>query len=163
MTKYFFLLISVSMMTLLPSCKSDSNTSIEDDDAIIQSDASPEEQAEAILQQKENETESLDSITQVENLVEVELEEVYVDKEKKAAEKKKILEEQLKKSPNKGKNCEDILKEYEELVNKFLQGGGANALSELAAWSNDPVFNTCKKDPNFKDRFMAIENKLEED
>jgi hypothetical protein len=163
MKRSFLLFLAISSLSLYTSCKSDSNVNTEDSDNVIQSDASPEEQAEAILQQKENASEELNDVTQVENIVDVELEEVVVDKEKQAAEKKKILEEQLKQSPNKGKDCDDILKEYEELVNKFLGGGGAKALKELSAWSNDPLYNTCKKDPKYKDRFTAIENKMEED
>lgn len=165
MKNYLLLLLSVATISLASSCKSDGsgNTVEEDQDAIIQADASAEEQAEAILQHNESTTEALDDITQVENMVDVELKEVVVDEKKKAEEKKKILEEQLKKSPNKGKDCNDMLKEYEALVDKFLSGGGIKALNELSAWSNDPLFNTCKKDPNYKDKFKAIENKMEEE
>lgn len=164
MKNYIFLVLSFSMLILNCSCKSDTNnTEDEDPNAIIQADASASEQAEAIMQQKENSAEALDEFTQVENIVDVKLEEVIVDEEKKAEEQKKILEEQLKKSPNKGKNCEDILKEYEDLVNKFLKGGGVKVLNELSLWTNDPLYNTCKKDPKYRDKFIAIENKMEEE
>lgn len=145
------------------ACKQDVKSEPLDSEGVIQSDASTEEQAEAILENIEEQNAALEDIDQVENTVEVELEEVFVDEEKKAQEKKEILEAQLDKSPNKGKTCDDMLKEYEDLVNKYLNGGGVAALKELSSWSNDPLFNTCKKNPAYKDKFAAIEEKMEED
>ena len=147
----------------LMACKQDVKSESLDPEGVIQSDASTEEQAEAILENMEVQDSALEQIAQVENMVDIELEEVIVDEAKKAQEKKEILEAQLDKSPNKGKTCDDMLKEYEDLVNKYLSGGGVAALKELSSWSNDPLFNTCKKNPAFKDKFAAIEEKMEED
>ena len=162
MNRYF--LIVLGLFISISACKQDSpQGEALDPEGVIISDASAEEQAEAILENMEEKDEALDDIAQVENEVEVELEEVVVDEEKKAAEKKKILEEQLDNSPNKGKNCDDMLKEYEALVDKYLGGGGVSVLKELSEWTNDPLFNTCKNNPAYKDKFAAIEEKMNEE
>lgn len=97
----------------------------------------------------------------VSNEVEVEMEEVTIDKEKQREEKKAILKEQLKESPNLGKDCESILKEYEELVEKYVSGADKTAvLKKLEGWANDPIFNKCKKNPEYKDRFYDLEEKM---
>lgn len=97
----------------------------------------------------------------VANEVEFELEEVTVDKEAVLAQKKEILKEQLKASPNLGKDCDSIIKEYEELVAQYLKGENEGAvLTKLAEWANDPLFNNCKKNPDYKDKFFELEEKM---
>ena len=97
----------------------------------------------------------------VSNEVEVEMEEVTVDKEKAREVKKAILKEQLMESPNLGKDCESILKEYSELVDKYIGGQDTDAvLKKLEGWANDPIFNKCKKSDEYKDRFFDLEEKM---
>ncbi len=72
-----------------------------------------------------------------------------------------VLKEQLMESPNLGKDCESILKEYSELVDKYIGGQDTDAvLKKLEGWANDPIFNKCKKSDEYKDRFFDLEEKM---
>lgn len=97
----------------------------------------------------------------IESEVEVELEEVVRDEKAEMEQKMEIKKEQLKSSPNLGKSCDDILKDYEDLVDKFLKDPtNETILKQFADWANDPLFNKCKSDPAYADKFIAAEDKM---
>ncbi|WP_235299141.1 hypothetical protein [Portibacter marinus] len=153
-TKFFLLVL------LFASCKTDQTQS---NDEITEEKV--EDLAEDLLAEELADVDGFESESAqgggVGNEVEVKLEEVSVDQEKLIEQKREILKEQLKESPNLGKDCESILKEYAELVDKYVSGEDKDAvIKRLAEWANDPIYNKCKKDDAYKDRFYQLEEKM---
>jgi hypothetical protein len=71
-----------------------------------------------------------------------------------------IVVQQLSSSPFRGKSFEEIYNFYEAKVNEYLKTKDKKILSEIADFSNDPLFNGCKKMDNFKNKFNELEKKL---
>ena len=71
-----------------------------------------------------------------------------------------IVVQQLSSSTFRGKSFEEIYKFYEAKVNEYLKTKDKKILSEIADFSNDPLFNGCKKMDNFKNKFNELEKKL---
>lgn len=162
--KNLYLILGLFIIVGATSCKSD-NASTEEMTEEVKEEAA-EELAEDFVAKQLAEAEAaalaaMDENTGVKNEVEVKLEEVDVDKEAVIEQKKEILKEQLKESPNLGKDCESILKDYEKLVTQYVNGENEEGvLAQLAKWANDPVFNNCKKNAEYKDRFFELEEKM---
>lgn len=160
MVKIFSLTVLCTIFLINTSCKSDATSSTEEI-----SEEKVEDMAEDLLEEELAMVEELEATEEPEgtvaNEVEVELEEVKVDREKELAQKREILKEQLKESPNLGKDCESILKEYSDLVDKYVSGEDKDAvIAQLAKWANDPIYNKCKKDDVYKDRFFELEERM---
>lgn len=79
-----------------------------------------------------------------------------VTKEEIEKKKKDVIE----RSPNKEKSCADILKEYQQVIDNFLESKNEADLLPLDEWDNDPFFNDCRKKDEFKDLFNEWEEKL---
>ncbi len=127
------------------------------------SDASVEDIAEDYIAQQLAEAEAEAAMTEgaVGNEVEVDMKSVTVDQAKVIEQKKEILKEQLKESPNLGKDCESILEEYGKLVDQFVKGTDKDeVMKKLIEWANDPIFNKCKKNPEYKEKFYILESKM---
>lgn len=157
MRNYILTLFAVSIFALI-SCNSDKSSSVEE-----MTEENVEEMAEDLLAQEMAalEEEASSDEEAVTNEVEVALDEVDVDEEAALEQKKEIKKEQLKASPNLGKDCESLLKEYEVMVDKYLKGEDKDGvLKQMAIWANDPIFNRCKKDDAFKDKFFELEEKM---
>ena len=160
--KTFIFSIALFMVLSLFACKSDNSADTEDiSDETVEAmvdDIIEEQMAEIELAENADEQTKASTVA---NEVEFELEEVKIDVEKKKAQKKEILSEQYKDSPNRGKDCDRIMKDYEALVNKYLkQEDVEGVLKELGTWANDPIYNRCKKDPAYKDKFYELEEKM---
>jgi hypothetical protein len=158
MRNFIFYIFIVTILSL-GGCKSDGSASGEMTEENVEDIAADIlEQELAMAEELEEETDEAGTVS---NEVEVEMEEVTVDKEKEREVKKAILKEQLKESPNLGKDCESILKEYSELVDKYISGKDKDVvLKKLEGWANDPIFNKCKKSDEYKDRFFDLEEKM---
>lgn len=160
--KNIYFIFSIIILGFI-SCNSDGASSGEVTEEAV------EELAEDFIEKQLAEAEAealanMDEETGVTNEVEVDMEEVSVDVAAKKEQKKEILKEQLKESPNLGKDCESILKEYETLVNQFIKGENVEGvIAQLTKWANDPLFNNCKKNAEYKDRFYDLEEKMNAD
>ncbi len=83
----------------------------------------------------------------------------------KGIDKAKVVEdikELVAESDNKGKTCETMYTEYEALINKLVKDkNNKNLLEELETWSNDIIFQQCKKrDILFSEKVDALSDKL---
>ncbi len=153
------LLLAFFTSLILFSCKSDSVPAEEVTEEDVEKVA--EDLIAEQLAQAEAEAAALAEEETVANEVEVEMDEVNVDQAAKIEEKKEILKEQLKESPNLGKDCESLLKEYGELVDQYVKGENQDAvLAQLAKWSNDVIFNKCRKNPDYADKFYELEDRM---
>ena len=96
--------------------------------------------------------------------LELKLKKVEVDpKEQKRKEEKKkeILTDLIKDSPNIKKTCSEVLEEYEKIVKEYLAAKDKDAvLDKLIKWSNDPIYNNCKKQSAYKARFDQLEDEM---
>ena len=160
--KTFVFSLALFIVLGLFACKSDSSVDPEDisEEAVEEMVDDMIEEQMAEIEVPEDADEETKAST-VANEVEFEMEEVKIDVEKKKAQKREILKEQYKDSPNLGKDCDSIMKDYEALVGKYLkQEDVEGVLKQLAIWANDPIFNKCKKDPAYKDKFFELEEKM---
>ena len=73
-----------------------------------------------------------------------------------------IKEEQIEKSPIKEKTCADIFEEYQTVVKAFIESGDEEKLKPLFEWSNDPFFNDCRANTDFKTKFDEWEEMMNE-
>jgi len=163
--KNLFVYALIFSMFSFVSCGGDQSASATEEVSAEVTEEKVEDLAADILEQElameEEVEEAVSDDGAVANEVEVEMEEVTIDIEKQKEQKKAILKEQLKESPNLGKDCESILKEYTDLVDKYISGADKDAvLKKLQGWANDPIFNKCKKSSEYKDRFFDLEEKM---
>lgn len=89
---------------------------------------------------------------------------VIVESTKMKPESKKkrdsIVIQQVASSIFRGKSFDEIYQIYESKVNDYLKSKDKKVLQEIADFSNDPLFNGCKKLDQFKKRFNDLEKKL---
>lgn len=74
-----------------------------------------------------------------------------------------IVVQQLTESPFRGKSTYEIFAVYEGKVNEYLKTKNKKILTEIADFSNDPLFNVCRKLEAYKSKFRALEKKLNGD
>ena len=160
-----FLLLSLAMV----ACKSDSqsDTSGSDSDGMIEDNSEielKEEEKEELVKALVEEVEEEPVVEEVEltNLKDFDAEGAKQKAQEAKEARKEIVSEQIEKSVNKGKDCAQIAKEYEAVVNKFIETQDDSALDPLMEWANDPVFNACKKDAEFKKKIDALDAKMAE-
>jgi len=89
---------------------------------------------------------------------------IVIESSKMKPESKKkrdsIVIQQVASSLFRGKSFDEIYQIYESKVNDYLKSKDKKVLQEIADFSNDPLFNGCKKLDQFKKRFNGLEKKL---
>jgi len=89
---------------------------------------------------------------------------IVIESSKMKPESKKkrdsIVIQQVASSLFRGKSFDEIYQIYESKVNDYLKSKDKKVLQEIADFSNDPLFNGCKKLDQFKKRFNDLEKKL---
>ena len=154
---YLFFSILLSFALILSSCTNDKTTNHEGNDEALET--------EDILDVLTNPTgqDSTSTLNEnVQNSSDLSEEEKMKAKQHEE-ERKKIIADQMKESPNKGKDCDAVLKDYEKLVNNILKDGFSKHLEEMNKWNNDPLYNACKKLEQYKAKFEALNEKMNED
>jgi hypothetical protein len=77
------------------------------------------------------------------------------------AERKAAIEEGIKKSILKEKTCEEIFGEYKEIAEQYLSTKDDKILLKLSAWTNDPIYMSCRKKGAFKAQFEELRKKVD--
>ncbi len=164
--KDFIILITFSLLFSLHSCQEESksqNTSQIEATVVEEIIKDTEEIVEP-------ETEIIEKAVKVEvseedpDIIEVkEAAPLPPAKETPIEEIKKIKDIQKQASPNKEKTCEDLLKEYKNTINKFLENQDLKYMETISDWTNDVIFNQCKNDSELKAEFDKWEGILNGD
>lgn len=115
-----------------------------------------EEMTETVIQES---TETL--------MPELDIDTLAVSEEEKAAimegeaERKIAIEEGIKKSVLKEKTCEEIFEEYKGVAEEYLSTKDDKILLKLSAWTNDPIYMSCRKAESFKVQFEELSAKID--
>lgn len=89
---------------------------------------------------------------------------LIAEEKKHKEERKKIIDEQLKESKVAKEfkdDCEAIFEKYSKTVNKYISTQDESILDDIIHFINDPVFESCRKNEDYKDKFDAIDAKME--
>jgi len=105
-------------------------------------------------------------ISEADNLNEEKEENVLIvaEQNKQVEERKEIIKEQLEKSKVVEEfkdDCEAIFNKYSETINRYVETNDETVLDEILHFINDPVFEGCRKNEKFKDKFDALDEKIE--